>query len=93
MPNEIQIKVIVSGRVQGVFFRVHTKDKADRLGLKGYVKNLANGSVQGVFKGEKDAVTRMIEWCHKGPATSKVENVLTTRADGSFDFTRFDIRY
>ncbi|MCK5099842.1 MAG: acylphosphatase, partial [Desulfobacteraceae bacterium] len=68
MPDKIQIKVVVKGRVQGVFFRVETKNTADRLGLNGYVKNLSNGSVEAVFEGDQQAVTQMVEWCHKGPA-------------------------
>ncbi|MBW2654349.1 MAG: acylphosphatase [Deltaproteobacteria bacterium] len=93
MPGKIQIKVIVKGRVQGVFFRANTKDTADRLGIKGYVKNLPNGSVEAVFEGEQSAVTQMMEWCHKGPVASKVEHVMTEKAEASSNFEIFEIRY
>ena len=93
MPDKIQIKVVVKGRVQGVFFRVETKNTADRLGLNGYVKNLSNGSVEAVFEGDQQAVTQMVEWCHKGPAISKVEHVLTEKAEAALNFTSFEIRY
>ncbi|MBU8848027.1 MAG: acylphosphatase [Desulfobacterales bacterium] len=93
MAGKTQIKVIVSGRVQGVFYRVHTKDTADRLGIKGYVKNLADGSVEAVFQGEQPVVTQMIEWCHKGPAAAKVEHVLAEKAESASNFETFEIRY
>ncbi|WP_299976839.1 acylphosphatase [Desulfobacula sp.] len=93
MPKKIQIKVIVSGRVQGVFYRFHTKNTADRLGVKGYVKNLSNGSVEAVFEGEQPSVTQMMDWCHKGPAASKVEDVLAEKAEAPSNFETFEIRY
>ncbi|RLC20093.1 MAG: DNA polymerase IV, partial [Deltaproteobacteria bacterium] len=60
MPNMIQIKVIVKGRVQGVFYRAHTQKQADRLGVKGYVKNLPDGSVEAVFEGDPKSVSQMV---------------------------------
>ncbi len=64
MTDITQVKVIVTGRVQGVFYRASTKDAADRIGIKGYVKNLPNGSVVAYFEGEKSRVATMVEWCH-----------------------------
>lgn len=93
MPGKIQIKVIVKGRVQGVFYRANTKDTADRLGIKGYVKNLPNGSVEAVFEGEKPVVTQMVEWCHKGPAAAKVGHVTAEKAEMASNFEIFEIRY
>ncbi|WP_291459587.1 acylphosphatase [Desulfobacula sp.] len=93
MPNKTQIKVIVSGRVQGVFYRAETKNTADRLDVKGYVKNLPNGSVEAVFEGDGPAVTQMMEWCHKGPPAAKVEHVLAEKAEVSSNFESFEIKY
>lgn len=93
MPEKTQIKVIVKGRVQGVFFRAHTKDTADRLGIKGYVKNLPNGSVEAVFEGEQIVVTQMMEWCYKGPAAAKVDHVLSEKTAILSNFKTFEIRY
>ena len=93
MPDKIQIKVVVKGRVQGVFFRVETKNTADRLGLNGYVKNLSNGSVEAVFEGDQQAVTQMVEWCHKGPAAAKVDHALAEKTEASSNFETFEIRY
>ena len=93
MLNKTQVKVIISGRVQGVFYRARTKNTADRLGIKGYVKNLPNGSVEAVFQGEQPTVTQMIEWCHKGPAASKVDHVQAKETKILSNFETFEIRY
>jgi len=93
MSNNTQIKVVVTGRVQGVFFRAETKRTADQLGIKGYVKNLANGSVEAVFYGNKKIVTQMVQWCHKGPTASIVEDVATQEQVATSNFTAFEIRY
>ena len=57
--------VYVHGRVQGVFFRATTRDKAIALGVKGWVKNCLDGSVEAVFEGEKDIVEKIVNWCKK----------------------------
>jgi acylphosphatase len=93
MSDKIQIKVTVNGRVQGVFYRAETKHAADKLGIKGYVKNLPSGSVEAVFEGNKPIVFQMIEWCNKGPDASKVENVQTKEIEGLSDFKIFKIEY
>lgn len=93
MSNKTQVKVIIHGRVQGVFYRAHTKNTADRLGVAGYVKNCTDGSVQAVFEGDQDAVTRMIAWCQKGPEMSRVDHVQTQEIKPLTHFNRFEIRY
>lgn len=93
MPNKIQVKVVVTGRVQGVFYRARTKEKADLLGIKGYVKNLPDGSVEAVFQGEALSVTKMTNWCRKGPAAAKVEHVSIQKDEMISDVDTFQIRY
>lgn len=93
MSNLTQIKVIVKGRVQGVFYRANTQKTAQRLGIKGYVKNLADGSVQAVFEGDPKAVSQMVEWCRKGPEASIVDDVLTETIEDPAYFDTFEIRY
>jgi len=68
----ISYKIIISGKVQGVFFRYNTKQKAISLGLKGYVKNTEN-KVEVLLQGDK--IKEMITWLKKGPKLSKVESV------------------
>ena len=93
MPNKTQIKVVISGRVQGVFYRAHTKKQADRLGIKGYVKNRSNGSVEAVFQGEPLPVTQMMEWCRQGPAAANVEHVRVEETGTVSNFEAFEIQY
>lgn len=85
--------VYVSGIVQGVFFRSNTKRMADKLGVKGWVRNLPDGRVEAVFEGEKEAVTSMIEWCHKGPPDAIVENVDVKWEEYKGEFKDFRIVY
>lgn len=69
------IHLVIHGKVQGVFFRKYTKEKAQSLKLKGTVKNLPNGSVDIIAQGDEDRLRIFIEWCHRGSPASKVENV------------------
>lgn len=68
-------RVSVVGRVQGVFYRQTTKDKAQSLGLVGWVKNQADGSVALEATGPKDRVMQLIEWCRQGPRLARVDDL------------------
>ena len=67
--------VRVRGSVQGVFFRVETRDRARSLGLSGWVRNLADGAVEAVFEGDGQQVESMVDWCARGPRGAAVEDV------------------
>jgi acylphosphatase len=67
--------VIVAGRVQGVFFRVETADRARSLGLAGLVRNRPDGAVEAVFEGIEDRVDALVRWCERGPAGARVDTV------------------
>ncbi|MEX2586412.1 MAG: acylphosphatase [Actinomycetota bacterium] len=71
----VRAHIWVSGRVQGVFFRQQTVDKARSAGLAGWVRNTQDGSVEAVFEGAADGVGRLIEWCRRGPERAQVSNV------------------
>ncbi len=68
-------RVIVYGRVQGVFFRHETKQVATSLDLNGWVKNNYDGTVEAAFEGERSKVESALEWCKRGPRHAVVENV------------------
>ncbi len=74
----IRRRVIASGRVQGVFFRDRCSREAARLGVAGWVRNRADGSVEAVFEGERAAVEAMVSWCRSGPPRADVEHVEVT---------------
>ena len=69
----IRRRVVVTGRVQGVFFRDSTRREARRRGVAGWVTNRADGSVEAVFEGEPDAVERLVAFCREGPRGARVE--------------------
>lgn len=65
--------VYVHGKVQGVYFRATTKEKAEEHGVNGWVKNLPDGRVEAVFEGEKEDIEKMIRFCNEGPEMAVVE--------------------
>jgi acylphosphatase len=67
--------VVVSGRVQGVFFRDSVRRLAEQHGVAGWVRNTWDGTVEAAFEGEPDAVDRLVEFCREGPSGARVENV------------------
>ncbi|MBN1646135.1 acylphosphatase [Candidatus Woesearchaeota archaeon] len=69
------VHINVKGIVQGVNFRYHAKEVASKLGLKGVVRNLSDGSVEVIAEGVKDNLHQLVEWCHHGPAHAIVESV------------------
>lgn len=71
----ICIHCIVTGLVQGVWYRANTQRRARALGLKGWVRNLSDGSVEVLICGEKAQVDELREWLYQGPAGAKVSNV------------------
>jgi acylphosphatase len=85
-------KIIVSGRVQGVFYRRFVKINADRLKIKGYVKNLSNGNVEIVFEGHEEKINNLINECRKGPAGAYVEDIEISKIDIN-GLENFEIRY
>ena len=85
--------VFVTGRVQGVFFRLETKRNADRHNVKGWVRNLPDGRVEAVFEGEKDAVETLIAFCKHGSSGAKVTNLELTWKPYTGTFDRFRVKY
>lgn len=74
----VRVRAIVSGMVQGVFFRQATAEQARRLGVAGWVRNRPDGRVEAVFEGSQDAVDQVVSWCREGTPWSKVEGVEVT---------------
>jgi acylphosphatase len=85
-------RVRVSGRVQGVFFRDSTRQRARELGLAGYVTNAPDGSVEALFEGPSDGVREMVRWCEQGPPDASVENVEADYEPARDDLTGFEVR-
>lgn len=87
----IQARLVISGRVQGVFYRASCQDVANGYGLNGYAKNLPSGQVQVLVQGSKENIERLIEWCKKGPPHAKVTDVKVEWQDITEKFVSFDV--
>lgn len=70
-----QVHLIVSGKVQNVWFRAETKKKADSLGVVGWVKNLDSGEVEVYASGPETKLKELVQWCHQGPPKARVVQV------------------
>lgn len=88
----VRARVVVGGRVQGVFFRAQTRDMALRLGLAGWVMNRRDGSVEAVFEGDRAAVEDAVEWARTGPPAARVSSVDVSWEDTSNE-DGFRVRY
>ena len=84
-------RVLVSGHVQGVFFRGSTREKAQELGLSGWVRNLPDGRVEAVFEGEGDHVGEMLSWCEEGSPGARVGEVVSEDEDPE-NLSGFEVR-
>jgi acylphosphatase len=83
--------VLVSGQVQGVFFRDSTRQKAEELGLAGWVKNTPDGAVEALFEGSSKRIREMVRWCEEGPQQASVENVETDFEGAGGDLEGFEV--
>ncbi|MBZ9572474.1 acylphosphatase [Patescibacteria group bacterium] len=93
MNEKARAHILVSGKVQGVFFRENTRQKAEKLGVSGWVKNLTDRRVEAVFEGEKEKVEGMVEWAKKGPIWAKVNDINVEWEEYQGEFENFTIRY
>lgn len=84
-------KIRVEGKVQGVFFRASTQDKAEALGILGWVKNEPDGSVSIEAEGPEEALKEFVSWCRQGPTYAKVES-MTYKEDNPQGFVRFETK-
>jgi len=85
--------IIVSGKVQGVCFRLYTEQEANRLGLKGYVRNCADRTVEIVAEGEPEALLSLEKWAHQGSPSARVSQVKVNNLPATGKFSRFSMRY
>ena len=87
------IHAIIKGRVQGVYFRDSTRQEAQRLGLRGWVRNLPDGTVEVLITGESSKVHQMTAWLHRGSPLSLVSEVTVTERTENEVFSEFTILY
>ncbi|MGZ8428111.1 MAG: acylphosphatase [Candidatus Deferrimicrobiaceae bacterium] len=93
MKTVTQARVVVSGRVQGVFFRASTRDVASRCGVRGYVRNLPERQVEAVLQGERSAVEKVIAFLREGPPGAVVTDIAVDWRDPVEPYEGFHVRY
>ncbi len=91
--QKVRCHVFVTGRVQGVFFRAFTRDVANSLGLRGWVRNLPDGRVEAVFEGTREVIEEALKKIKIGPPASRVENIDVKWSELVEDIPDFRIRY
>lgn len=89
----IALRIKVTGKVQGVFFRASTKEKADQLGIKGWVRNEPDGSVLIEAEGEKSVLHEFKEWCSVGPSSAHVKETVIESIPEGIKASGFNVRY
>lgn len=82
----------VRGRVQGVWYRASTRDAAAALALTGWVRNCADGSVEALAEGPREAVEQLVAWCRTGPPAARVDDVEVDWSEALGDMSHFDVR-
>ena len=87
-----RVSLVITGRVQGVFYRKEAQREAQKLGLGGFVRNKPDGSVYAEAEGTENQVGALIRWCRRGPTHARVEEVRVTEIEplGSTDFRVLD---
>lgn len=86
-------KIVISGHVQGVFFRAYIKELAEKLNLKGTVRNLPDGKVEIIIEGEHDNIKQLISFCKKGPKGPHIERINIFDEEPKTNFKNFKIIY
>ena len=92
MSNQ-RVRLFVTGKVQGVFFRQALKVMAKKNDISGWVKNLEDGRVEAVLEGNEEKVSRLVEWAHGGPANARVEDIEIRNEKFTSEFLKFDVLY
>lgn len=88
-----RVRLIIEGRVQGVWFRDSTRREASRLGVKGWIRNRPEGSVELVVEGPEREVRELVRWCHHGPPGAGVTQVRETPEQWRGEFKSFEIAF
>ncbi|MFO7460803.1 MAG: acylphosphatase [Desulfatiglandales bacterium] len=91
--GDMRLRLIIEGRVQGVWFRESTRKEAERLGVHGWVRNRPEGTVEVLIEGEEEKVRKLAAWCRHGPPSARVLHVHEVEEAFQGSFTGFDVVY
>ena len=85
-------QMLISGKVQGVYYRASAQQKASELGLTGYARNLSDGQVEVMAEGPEDGLEKLKRWCAEGPPEARVEAVDVRPGKPTGEFSDFNVR-
>lgn len=88
----VRAHLFISGVVQGVGYRYHTRRQGQLLGLSGWVRNLDDGRVEAVVQGPREKVEELIKWCYRGPSEARVSDIAVTYEPTGDELDEFGIR-
>jgi len=91
--SKVRAHVIITGKVQGVYFRAKAQEQAVALAVVGWIRNKSDGTVEGVFEGNRENVEKLIDWCRLGPPRAIVSGVQVKWEDYRGEFSKFIIAY
>jgi acylphosphatase len=93
MTGTVRARITITGRVQGVAYRASAQDEGLRLGLVGRVRNRADGSVEALVEGSRQAVDEFVRWCRRGPPAARVADVQVAWSEPSGEYRDFEITH
>ena len=85
------VHLVIKGKVQGVYYRATAKEKANELGIKGWIKNAPGGHVEIMAAGNKEELEKFIGWCRRGPKHAEVSDIIVTTREEQY-FSNFTIK-
>ena len=91
--RNVRVRLIVEGKVQGVWFRESTRREASHLGVFGWVRNRPDGKVEVLAEGPEESVRSLVAWCHHGPPAARVHKVQEYEEAWTGEFDSFDVAY
>lgn len=89
--DKMRAHVFIRGKVQGVYFRQNTQIVAKQHGVFGWVRNLDDGRVEAILEGGADKVSKVVEWCHKGPPAGRVDDLQVSYEKYTGEFSDFEV--
>lgn len=90
--SDQRLSMLISGKVQGVYYRASLAEEANRLGVTGYARNLPDGRVEIVAEGAHEALIAIRQWCSNGPPAAVVDRVEVTEGPATGEFSSFEVR-
>jgi acylphosphatase len=87
-----RVRILIEGRLQGMNFRYHTQQQAQKLGLAGFVRNLSDGRIEIDAQGDDESVEEMLAWCQEGPQNAQLKSILFRYDEPNEHLTDFTVR-